>query len=258
MSKYIKSELFRIMRVKSTYLFVIISTLLLVSSNLVLASVKLSDSKFPYATTDFSFSNVVSGIIFVLFLCIMVSNMVFSNEYGNHTMKNSISFGLTRSTIYFGKLIVQFIYAIVALAVIIGVHVISAYVLLKNSGTDSLLMLMKTCLFCLPLFVFGLAITNCFSFLFESTGATIASSFGILLALPLISNLLGMKFEIFQKFAEIMPYNMINSIKYDFKNFTFDTIWGVDGFRNYWSIGMIEVALFVVIGYIAFRKREIK
>lgn len=258
MSRYIKSELYRLLRVKGTYLFVIISAVLLLSSNIILACVKLSDRSFPYATTQFALSNVMTGMIFVLFLCIMVSNIVFSNEYSNHTMKNSVTFGITRSTLYFGKFITQVIYAMVAFILIIGLHVLSSYLLLENSGADSLIMLLRICLICLPLFFFALGVTNCFAFLFEGSGATISSSFGIMLALPLISNLLGMKFMVFKKLAEVMPYNMINSIKFNFKENKFDTIWGANGFTYYWIIGIVEMILFVVWGYLFFRKREIK
>ncbi len=258
MSRYIKSELYRLLRVKGTYLFVLISSLLLISSSVLLASIKLSDNKFPYATTGFSISLIVTSFIMILFLCIMVSNIVFSNEYSNHTMKNSISFGMTRSTLYFGKLIVQIIYACIAFVLIIGIHVLSAYMLLENSGLDSLYLLFKTCLICLPLFLFSLALTNCFAFAFEGTGATIGSTIGVLFALPMVSNMLGMKFEVFRNFSKILPYNMINNLKLDVEKYTLTTIWGVDGYRNYWIVGLVEMVIFVVLGYVLFRKREIK
>ncbi len=258
MSRYIKSELYRLLHVKGTYLFVIINTLLLISSSILLASIKLSDSKFPYANTAFSFSMVVTSMIMVLFLCIVVSNNVFSNEYNNHTMKNSISFGMTRGTLYFGKLIVQVIYALIAFVIIIGVHIITAYLLLDNSDISNLKLLINVCIICLPLFLFSIGLTNCFAFFFEGTGATIGSTVGIMLALPLMSNLLAMKFEIFKKFAEILPYNMIQAIHFDFKTNTFTTLWGADSYRNFWIIGLVEMLVFVIIGYIAFRKREVK
>jgi hypothetical protein len=258
MSRYIKSELYRLLRIKATYLFVIICSLLLVSSNIVLFAVKMSEKDFPYATTKFSFGNVESSMIMLLFLCIMVATLVFGNEYNNHTMKNSISFGLTRNTLYFGKFIVQLIYAIAAFVIIIGSDVLSAYLLLENSGTDNLLMLLKTCFICLPLFFSSLALTNCFAFLFEGTGATVASCFGVLLAIPLISNLLAMKFEVIKKFADILPYNMIGNLKFDFKAYTLSSMWGADSYQNFWIIGILEMIFFVIIGYIVFRKREIK
>ncbi len=258
MNRYIKSELYRMLRMKGTYLFILISSLLLVSANIVLAAVKLSDKTFPYATTDFAFSNVEGNMLMILFLCIMVAVMVFSNEHNNHTMKNSISFGITRNTLYFGKFIVQILYALVAFIIIIGIEILSAYLLLSNSGTAALVLLLKTCFLCLPIFFLGLALTNCFAFTFEGTGATVSASIGVLLAIPLVTNLLGMKFRFFHKLSDIMPFNMVNSIDINFKEHTLTTIWGADSFRNYWLIGILEMLLFIAIGYFAFKKREVK
>lgn len=258
MNRYIKSELYRMLRMKGTYLFMLISSLLLVSANVVLAAVKLTEQSFPYATTDFAFSNVESNMMMILFLCIMVAVMVFNNEYNNHTMKNSISFGITRSTLYFGKFFVQIIYALTAFIVIIGIEILSAYLLLSNSGTDSLMLLLKTCFLCLPIFFLGLALTNCFAFIFEGTGATVSASIGVLLAVPLVTNLLGMKFKLFHKISDIMPFNMVNSIDINFKEHSLTTIWGLDSYRNYWFIGILEMLVFIAIGYFAFKKREVK
>ena len=258
MNRYVKSELYRMLRMKGTYLFILISSLLLVSANIVVAAVRIKDKEFPYATTDFAFSNVEGNMLMVLFLCIMVANMVFSNEYNNHTMKNSISFGITRSTLYFGKLIVQIIYAVTAFMIIIGMEILSAYLLLENSGTDRLMLLLKTCFLCLPLFILGLALTNCFAFIFEGTGATVSASIGVLLAVPLITNMLGMKFELFHRISDFMPFNMVNSIDFNYTEYTLTSIWSADTYRNYWVIGILEMLLFIAIGYFSFHKREVK
>jgi len=259
MISYLKSELYRLIHYKWTYLFICICSLLLLSSNIVLAVVKSTDSSFPYATTEFSFTNAYSNMIMVYILCIMVAIMIFGNEHNNNTMKNCVSYGISRGTIYLGKLLIQIIYAIIAFTIIIGVHIISGYFLLENSGPKEFEMLIRTSLACLPFFIFGLATTNAFAFILEGTSSAVSASCGIMLAFPLICNLLGMRFQTFEKLGGFLPWNIMSSIEYDQAERTLHMFWDTAaGFRNCWVFGIIQTVLIVGIGYLLFRKKEIK
>jgi ABC-type transport system involved in multi-copper enzyme maturation permease subunit len=232
---------------------------LLISSNIVLAAVKAADARFPYATTKFSLANFYTSFAVVFFLCICIASLVFGNEYFNHTFKNNISYGITRGQIYFGKLIVEIIYSLTAFIVITGCHVASAYILLDNSGPEHLTLLLKTSVTVLPLLIYALAAANCFLFIIESTGAAIGAVIGLLLALPQISNLLGMKFTIFRMLSKILPFNMINNMGYDFEKCKLILPWeGAIGYYNYWIYGLAEFVIIMLIGFVVFRKKEIK
>lgn len=56
-----------------------------------------------------------------LFLTVAFVNMVFSEEYKNQTMKNTLAFGTSRAGFYLGKLLTELITALVSLLVILGV-----------------------------------------------------------------------------------------------------------------------------------------
>lgn len=259
MNSYIKSEFYRLLRNKWTYLFIGICSSLLVSSNIVLAAVKSTEASFPYATTGFSLSNFYTSQAMVFLLCVTVASLVFGGEYTNHTMKNSISYGISRGHIYFGKLIVEIIYAVIAFLIITGFHVATAYLLLENSGPKELELLLRTCFVSLPLLLFALAATNCFVFIIDSTGAAITAIMGLLLALPMVSSLLGMKFDLFQKLANVLPWNMLNNISFDYEAHQLILPWsGNTGYCNYWLSGSIQMVLIAFIGYSVFRGKEIK
>ena len=257
MSRYIKSEFYRLFRCKSSYLFIGICSLLLLSANILLAVVKFADKSFPWASTGFSFSFIYTSMPMILLLCIVVSHLIFGNEHNNHTMKNSVSYGISRGTIYFGKLLVQMVYAITAFVIIIGSHILSGYLLLENSGPKELELLLLTCLVCLPLFLFGLAVTNCFLFIIESIGGAIGAAVGVMVAIPLVSGLLGMRFQFFHNLSIALPWNMINNMEFDRENYKILFYWA-EGFRNYWILGISQMLLFAVLGFWLFRKKEIK
>lgn len=259
MLSYLKSEFYRLYHNKGSYLFIAVCSLLLLSSNLVLFFVKRMEPTFPYASTYFAFSCFYSSLLFVFFLCIWVATSVFGNEHFNHTMKNSISYGINRANIYLGKLIVEMVYAILAFAIITAINIVSAYLLLENSGIEHLMLLLKSCFVVMPLLLCAIAAANCFLFLMESNGAAIGAAVGLLLAFPLISNFLGMKFKLFSEISKIMPYNMISNMAFDFQKAELTLPWsGNSGYYYYWLIGILELIIITVIGIIIFRKKEIK
>lgn len=259
MSQYTKSEVYRILRYKWTYLFIVICSGLLVSANIVLAAVKGSDSRIPYATTEFSLGNFTTSMEAIFFLCITVSSMLFGNEYINHTFKNSISFGISRGTIYISKLIIQVIYSLIAFSVITAIDIGSAYLLLEDSGSGPIQMMFDTILACMPLFLFALAASNFFLFMIENTWSSCGAMLGLMLVFPLVSNLLGMRFKLFSMLSKMMPLNLIDQMDLDFKKQTVQLLWpGVEGYRNYWLIGIIEMVILTILGYIMFSKKDIK
>lgn len=258
MSNYIKSEVYRILRYKWTYLFVIICSGLLLSMNIVLAAVKSHDAAFPYATTGFSFSYLYFNMSTLLLLTIAIGCMVFSNELNNHTIKNTISFGISRGTVYFSKFIMEILYAVIALLLITAIQVGSGYLLLEDSGIKELEIVLNTFVASFPLLISGLAVINFLLFTIESTGGAVAAAIGILLGLPTICNLLGMKFAFFKMAASILPYNILSEIN---KNEAGNLVMYWDtakGMLNCWIIGGIMTILMLGIGYAIFKKMEIK
>lgn len=258
MLNYLKSELYRVLHRKSSYLFIAICSLLLLSSNVILALYRHAEENFPYGTTKFAFSNFMTSQIVVYVLCITVASLMFGGEYVNRTLKNSVSFGLTRETIYFGKLIVEIVYAIIAYAIIYGVHTGSAYLLLENSGPAVMRMSLQTVAVVIPFFLFAIAAANCFFFMFESNGMAIGSVIGLMFGLPFVSNFLAMKFELFAKLSGILPMNLMNKIDYDYTNFTVILPFESNHYLKCWLAGIIQMIIMVIIGFMAFRKKELK
>ena len=259
MISYMKSELYRLLHSKGSYLFILICSILLISANVVLAIIGHTETQFRYDNTSFSLSLFYSDLIIVFILCVSVVSTVFGNEYTNHTMKNSVSYGISRGSIYLGKLIVEIIYAFVAFLIIGGLFIGSSYLLLENSNAGELELLLRSSFVALPLLLFSLATTNCFLFIIEGTGGAITTIMGVLIAFPLITNFLGMKFDVFQKLSKILPWNLMNQMNFDFKESLLILPWeGTAGYLNYWLYGGAQMLLFILIGYFVFRKKEIK
>ncbi len=258
MTNYIRSEFYRLSHSRSTYLFILICSALLTSAHVMLVVVAHREEGFPYATTDFAFGLFYSSISAVFLLCITVASIIFGNEYNQHTLKNSISYGISRGSIYFGKLIVEIIYALIAFTVITGVDIGTAYLLLENSGPEGLELLLKYCFAALPQLLFALAATNCFLFIIESNGTAIGVIIGTTVVYPIINGYLGIKFDFFARLNHILPWNIINAISFDDKMQMLLPWAGKDGYINSWLFGMLFMVVFILIGFAAFRRKEVQ
>ncbi len=258
MTNYIKSELYRLIRTKGSYMFIGICSILLISVNVLLASIGHSEPTFPYDRTDFSISFISSGWNVLFILCTLVASIVFGNEYANHTMKNSISYGIIRGKIYMGKFIVALLYALLAFMIIMGLFVGSAYLLLENTGMDALMMLLKSILLALPMLISALAASHCFLFLLEGTSGAITSIMVAIVVFPIVSSYLGLRYDIFQRLSKILPFNLIGAINYD-QQYQLVLPWeGSAAYGNYWMYGLLWTVIFLTIGYVLFSKKEIK
>lgn len=259
MLSYIKSEFYRLLRTKGSYLFIVVCTLLIVSANVILAAVNHSEANFPYANTEFSLSLFYTSFSMVFILCLTVVTIIFGNEYSNHTMKNSISYGISRGSIYFGKLIVELIYAAIAFLIISGLFIASAYLLLENSGIGHLQLLMKATFVALPQLLFAIAVSNCFFFIFDGVGSAIGVIVGVIIAFPYICNYLALKFKLFAELAKILPWNLLNNLEFDRSTFQLVLPWtGNEGIYRYWIYGLTWMVLFMIFGFLVYRKKEIK
>ena len=259
MSKYLKSEIYRVFHNRGSYLFLLVCSIMMITSNVVLAAIKARDAAFPYATTKFSFMNIYANLPFLFMLTIAVGFMVFSNEFQSHTMKNTISFGITRRTVYCSKFIVEILYAVIALLIIMGVHIASSYLLLENSGIKRTVELLRALLAALPLLINGIAITNAMLFCIEGTGGAIGAAIGIMMGLPTVCSILGMRFDVFVKIGSYLPYNILSEVHFDEATGSMVTYWDTAlGMGKCWMIGLAESLVVLLIGYYFFRKREIK
>lgn len=268
MMNYIKSELYRIMHSKGIYLLTGICTALLLSMNIMLGYFK-GVEHFSYATTEFVFKMVWSALNVVFFLTLCMGGIVFAEEYKNKTIANSVAFGYSRISLYFGKLLTGLIVSVGALAVVLAVFIGSAYLLLENSGIDVLITLLKGIGASVPILVAGEAAALTLLFLAGSSSGATWSWMGIMIGVPIISELLGMKFDFFRKLSGWLAYEVLQNgqqlIMVESETEAGMSVepqivltWMTQaGLTRMLLVGVIGTAVFVIWGIAGLRRREI-
>ena len=108
MINYMKSESYRLLRKKGPHITGVICLFLIVAAATVLYFFEQSDPNFPYATSKFFYSNVISGGIMIIIVGLIYNSSLTGKDLS--LMKQSISFGISRNMIFWSKLILTLSY----------------------------------------------------------------------------------------------------------------------------------------------------
>lgn len=259
MLNYIKSEVYRNLRSKGNYIFLFGCMAFVLFINGVLAGFANSTPNFPYANTYFSFSSLYMSMGIPIALCLPMVAVVFGQEYKSHTLKNSISYGIARSEIYFGKFIVLLVIALINLILISLVYIGSAFLLLDNSGSIYLNELIRALVACMPLFLVSATVAHCFYFIFENETTVAMWWVSVMMIIPKILELLGARVEILRKIAQFMPWNIVKNITDGSEAYKFIFFWSSQqGLINCFIVGIVGALVFYLLGMKLFEKVEIK
>lgn len=257
MLNYIRAEFYKVFRRKYTWITLVI----------VLALEAVPVSGWVFTNVHGNHVDVCTGVTLVAVMLSMgfcatliTGDMVFAGQYKNSTLKNEVSFGLSRTRIYLGKLIVQTIlsvlYCIVMVAFYVGLCWLTLY---HDPVQDGLgLQIVGYCLaVAFPLWIGVQALTCAAMFLIKSEIGAAFASLGIFFVLPQIIQLAALFADIGRPVGNALMtvYNHMPTVMADSaKELVGD--WAYCG--KAWIVGAVWFAVFTVIGLCGFRKKEIK
>lgn len=249
MVKYLNAELYKVTHRKMyTYL----------SLGVILAGEALLLFLLKFATGDAE--NAFEDVVFVLtmalsvgmYLAVMVCDMVFSDQYKLNTLKNEVSYGLSRLRIYFGKLLAEMVTAVVFCAVIVAFFLLAGGVMfpVETSLGELLPALGKSLAAALPLWLGGLGFFH--MLLFVTKGSTMATVIYVLV-MGVLDTVLELMALFIPNFVEayLAIRQWLPSVLFE----GFNT--GAPDIGQCWLVGMVWLAVSAVIGFISFQKREI-
>lgn len=243
---YIKSELYRSFHSKTIYALAGTCAALLLAMNLILYLNGTAEAAFPYNNTAFAFVMVQSCMGVVFFLTPFLANTLFADEYKNRTLTNSVAYGYSRISLFLGKVIAGLIVSVILLVVVLGIFIGSSFLLLQNSGMEYLWQLLETVGVCIPILLAGELAAYMFSFVLGK--GSVWAWLGVIVFVPTILSLLGMKFEICAKISSWTIYEILHNGLH----------MSADGYGKTMLAGGIGSVIFLVIGIFGVRKKELK
>ncbi|MCM1119114.1 MAG: ABC transporter permease [bacterium] len=252
----IKSELYHIFHTKSVYMLTGVCLLLMLLFSGGLWAMATFTGDFPWATTKYAFSTLEADMHIPLFLSAIMGSVVASDDLKHRTVNNAVAFGLSREQVFLAKLVVGIVASALCLLVTEAALIGGGYLLLENSGPQYTLSLLRGTAACIPVWIGGMIAYISLYYVTGSTSAGIWSWLLVMVAVPVAVSILGMKFEWCARLTSWLYYSMVSAVTptEEWLEFAWST---PAGFLRCQESGIIGMAIFVTVGILAIRRREL-
>lgn len=259
MLNYIRAEFYKVLRRK--YVWITLSAALVLEALLVTGQVVIGINGSPM-TFSFGITNLIVLLGLGFYATLLTGDMVFAGQYRHGTLKNEVSFGLSRARIYLGKLMTQTALSILLCVVLVGFYLaLCAMTQSHDPMPDAgALQIVAYCLVtAFPLWIGVQAATCAVLFLISSGPGGVLTALGIFAVLPRVIYFMSLILsgsrgspagDALMAAYERMPTVILSAAAENPVN------WVRCG--RAWGIGTLWFIGFTAIGLLGFRKKEIK
>ncbi len=219
----------------------------------------------PFALLSMMFF-MVTGLYWV----ILGADLVFSEQYKHNTLKNEVSYGLPRWSIYLSRWVIALVMMLLMLAALLGSYALASAVLLgvpsdavamEQMSMTSAQMMGRTfrvlgsyLLASLPLWMGGLSVILCLMFLIQSSTFASISYIAVVAALPGVLEKLGQYVN--PLFTQL--YHLTLSYPFDLMNHAGPSVQSGGQLALCWAVGLGWTLAATAVGLAVFQRLEVK
>lgn len=248
MINYLKSEYYRLVRKKSLYVVGAIGFSLIIAAAFVLRYFGNNEIGFPYASSQFFYLNVVSSGILILLIALFYSGSLTGKDLA--ILKQSISFGISRQTIFWTKLMLTLGYFLVicAVGILLMIGLGESFFEHDPNATSSFLIASVNML---PIIVSGFVVIHVLKILRLGDAYVMFIALFIFTFSGTASRLLFKAVPGLDQLYRYMPSTLLENNMQDFMNYT------VQLDIQFWLTGTLVAAIALLIGIGKFTKMDI-
>jgi len=245
---YLKSERYRLTRKISLHITSIVACVLIIVAGFVLDFFGRNEANFPYASSYFFYGNVVNGVLLIFIIVLLVNSSLTGKDLS--TLKQSLSFGISKSTIFWSKLILTLMYFL--LLCFIGMILMG--VLGETLFTDSESYLKSFLLASVNMFPIVISAFMLVHVMQMNRIATIYTIIAIIVIYTMSDVIMNLMFRLVDPFDELYKWTPSfllneNALSYTENAVTFS--W------ESWFVGIGLSIIFLAIGLWQFNKKDI-
>ncbi|WP_075720666.1 hypothetical protein [Roseburia sp. 499] len=257
MLNYIKSEFYRILHSKEVYVLTAIFTGLITAYNVILYLCQ-NLPHFQYANTRHSYGMIDMSMGTFIYIIIVICSMLDGSSMKN--MKNSVAFGVNRSVIYFGRIIVYSCVCLVMYLYLMGLHFGLGKLLLEDSGSEISQTFIRSTFVCIPMFLGAVVAYHCCILLNKNSITSAAIMIIILVVVPKGMSILAYKISQVKEISDMLMYNLMQvklteTVTGYARAYTWDTTIGI---VKCMIAAVSAIVVFSFIGMRCFQKKEIR
>ena len=257
---YIRAELYKLLHRKYTYIAL---GVMLALESLLVAAYAFHNAHSTPTPFGGAVPIIVELGIIGFGICLITADIVFAGQYKNSTLKNEVSFGLSRTQIYLGKFIAQTLLSILYLVAMMAFYLGACAIFLPlesevaafYSVPEALTIVGYFLAAGVPLWIGAQAAACMCQFLLQGEMTSSFLYMGLILMLESILQVVGALsggkvWDILSKICEYLPRHMLETAK---------SVVGDPVFLGKaWLVGLFWVAACTAIGLYGFHKKEIK
>ena len=265
MFNYIRAEFYKLVRRKYTYIALGFFLLL---EGLLVACYAFHNAHSNPTPFGGAIPIVVEMGAVGFCICLLTADIVFAGQYKNSTLKNEVSFGLSRTRIYLGKLIAQTLLSILYLVAMMGFFLGACAIVLPIDpplapGEPLYYTLAENALIIvgwflaagLPLWIAGQAAACTCQFLINGDMAASFVYVGIVFVLEPILQIAGALTggrvgDVLFKICAYLPGPLLDSAK--------STVGDWSYMGQTWIVGLFWLTVCTAVGLYGFNRKEIK
>lgn len=248
MINYLKSEQYRLMRRKALHLTSMICCALIIFAALVLDFFGRNEVDFPYATSFFFYSNVIGGGVFLFIIALLVNGALTGKDLS--LLKQSVSFGISRNTIFWSKLILTLVYflllCIVGMLLMVGLGET-----LFPDDAQALRSFLLACVNMFPLVISGFFLIHVLRMSRIREAYTVVIVLIVYTLSDSIVNLFFRRIEGLTELYKWMPSALLNDNILQYMEYTITFEW------KSWIVGIAISLIILSIGIRVFNRRDI-
>ena len=172
MLNYIKAECFKTFKRIYMRNTLLIFVLLAIAVNVLFFVAFRSSPTNSQELIRTSLSVIVPMLLIMVYTALIMVDIVFSDEYKYKTFKNTLSFGFTRTQVYFGKLAVSMIVTAVIFSITLAAYLVSLFLLLGFPEDMGLIgVVFNRVAAAIPLYIGALCLCNACAFIIPNNTA---------------------------------------------------------------------------------------
>lgn len=188
--------------------------------------------------------------LYPLFLPPMFADVVTAEENKEHTLKNTLSFGTSRTVLYLSKTASTILITLAAAAVTLAVYFASAFLLLAPKGSDVVPVLSAFALrigVALLLYIAGASLATLLAILVKRNALFSFAYFGAVVLPPLLFRMLSVLSPVFRTAQKVTLLMQSDGLASFSDAQLLSAVW----------IALIHFAVFTALGAILFRRQEV-
>lgn len=258
MLNYIKCEWYRILHSKEIYLITGILSIGVLFMNIVTAISSRIIPDFKYGLVSFSLNTLTSSLPWLFCIGMIVTGSLYAEERKNGTLKNAIAYGIPRSHIFIGKIVMSMIFCLLSMAVVLVFLVGSAVLLLEGPVQEPVRQMFCGIASALPSAFASVVLSVAALSIFRKEMAAYLVWAAVMYGIPVLSFFAGLQFKFFNKAAEWMPWNFFNyEVRANMAGY--NCLWDTpDGLMKCIVAGVMGIVIFTAAGLLGVRKKDIQ